>query len=151
MRLGWVLAAPAGALRRAPASGLASTATTRSPRSDEKVLPRASVIVVLPTPPFLLITTTRRDPSIGAPRADYGMLKARFSGGAGISRSHEHPGGQRTLRRFPGKRMFATTGANNENIHAESLFIVLRIIGAGASRWNLRGERVTYPTSVHRT
>ena len=47
---------------RLPASGLASTATTRSPRSDEKVLPSASVIVVLPTPPFLLITTTRREP-----------------------------------------------------------------------------------------
>ena len=50
---------------RFPASGLASTATTRSPRSVAKMLPSARVIVVLPTPPLRLITTTRREPSIG--------------------------------------------------------------------------------------
>src|SRR5689334_18251925 len=51
---------------RLPASGLASRATTRSPRIIAKVLPSARVIVVLPTPPFRLMTTTRRDPLIGA-------------------------------------------------------------------------------------
>ncbi|CKR68614.1 Uncharacterised protein [Mycobacterium tuberculosis] len=35
-----------------PRSGLASTATTRSPRRSAKVAPRVAVIVVLPTPPF---------------------------------------------------------------------------------------------------
>src|SRR5919201_2201174 len=49
-----------------PASGFASNATTRSPRIIANVLPKASVIVVLPTPPLRLITTTRRDPLIGA-------------------------------------------------------------------------------------
>ena len=37
-----------------PRSGLASTATTRSPRRDAKVAPSVAVMVVLPTPPFRL-------------------------------------------------------------------------------------------------
>ena len=37
-----------------PRSGFASTATTRSPRSDAKVAPSVAVIVVLPTPPLRL-------------------------------------------------------------------------------------------------
>ena len=51
---------------RLPASGLASTAMTRSPRSSAKVLPRAKLIVVLPTPPLRLMTTTRWEPWMGA-------------------------------------------------------------------------------------
>ena len=35
-----------------PRSGLASTATTRSPLMDASVAPSVAVIVVLPTPPF---------------------------------------------------------------------------------------------------
>ena len=35
-----------------PRSGLASTATTRSPRIEAKVAPSVAVMVVLPTPPF---------------------------------------------------------------------------------------------------
>jgi len=37
-----------------PRSGLASTAITRSPRSEANVEPRVVVVVVLPTPPFRL-------------------------------------------------------------------------------------------------
>ena len=37
-----------------PRSGLASTAITRSPRSDENVEPSVVVVVVLPTPPLRL-------------------------------------------------------------------------------------------------
>ena len=35
-----------------PRSGLASTATTRSPRKDAHVAPSGAVMGVLPTPPF---------------------------------------------------------------------------------------------------
>src|SRR5690606_31049768 len=44
---------------RVPRSGLASTASTRSPRSDARVEPRAAVVVVLPTPPLRESTATR--------------------------------------------------------------------------------------------
>ena len=44
---------------RVPRSGLASTAMTRSPRSEASMAPRPTVVVVLPTPPFRLITATR--------------------------------------------------------------------------------------------
>ena len=44
---------------RVPRSGLASTATTRSPRIEAKVDPSVAVIVVLPTPPFSDITAIR--------------------------------------------------------------------------------------------
>ena len=42
-----------------PRSGLASTAMTRSPRSEARVAPRPTVTVVLPTPPLRLSTATR--------------------------------------------------------------------------------------------
>jgi len=46
-----------------PASGLPSSATTRSPRSDANVWPSISVVVVLPTPPLRLITAIERQPA----------------------------------------------------------------------------------------
>ncbi len=42
-----------------PASGLASTAITRSPRFQARVAPSAVVVVVLPTPPLSEITAIR--------------------------------------------------------------------------------------------
>ena len=42
-----------------PRSGLASTATTRSPRAFANVAPSDAVIVVLPTPPFCDNTAIR--------------------------------------------------------------------------------------------
>ena len=72
---------------RLPASGLASTAITRSPRSIAKVLPRASAMVVLPTPPLRLITTTRREPSIGV-RSRRSSSCRRCSVGAGPGVDH---------------------------------------------------------------
>jgi hypothetical protein len=41
---------------KVPRSGLASTATIRSPRSDARVAPNPAVTVVFPTPPFKLRT-----------------------------------------------------------------------------------------------
>ena len=38
-----------------PRSGLASTAMTRSPRTEASVAPRPTVVVVLPTPPLRLM------------------------------------------------------------------------------------------------
>ena len=44
---------------RVPLSGLASTAMTRSPRSEARVEPSPMTVVVLPTPPLRLSTATR--------------------------------------------------------------------------------------------
>src|SRR6266700_2499524 len=52
-----------------PRSGLASTAMTRSPRSDASKAPRPTVVVVFPTPPFRLITATRWWPPATGVRA----------------------------------------------------------------------------------
>nr|CRL81116.1 hypothetical protein CPGR_04330 [Mycolicibacter nonchromogenicus] len=48
-----------------PRSGLASTATTRSPRMEANVAPRVAVMVVLPTPPFSDSTAMRWQPCSG--------------------------------------------------------------------------------------
>ncbi len=49
-----------------PRSGFASTATTRSPRSEANVAPSVAVIVVLPTPPLRLSSAILWQPRSGA-------------------------------------------------------------------------------------
>ncbi len=48
-----------------PASGFASSATTRSPRCEAKVWPTSRQVVVLPTPPLREMNATLRQPVIG--------------------------------------------------------------------------------------
>ncbi len=48
-----------------PASGLPSSAITRSPRSEANVCPSISVVVVFPTPPLRETTAIRRHPATG--------------------------------------------------------------------------------------
>jgi len=119
---------------RVPRSGLASTAMTRSPRSEASVAPSPTVIVVLPTPPFRLSTATRWCPPVIGVRARAVSSRRRRCAADSGARTRP-PVTSKIARRHPPDGALCRPGRRRSVVRLSAVTVRGDVGGRSGSGW----------------